>query len=195
MNSRAAWRRRGRGSTCSSRRRWSAMAWTKALRAGRLQPGNHARAACRPAAARPARRHPRLFRPSRRSAALKAGDGAEAAGDAHPRRHRRPHSRRRHLRRRTRPGRGRNPSRVAHFHGVPHGIGPDGLSSAEVLEARSAALACQRQAAGRRERQMADVRSMCAIGRRGQLGLNGGLPWEGNRGPRVHAPTWRASSR
>ena len=29
---------------------------------------------------------------------------------------------------------------------------------------------------------MADVRAMCAIGRRGQLGLNGGLPWEGNKG-------------
>jgi dihydromethanopterin reductase len=29
---------------------------------------------------------------------------------------------------------------------------------------------------------MADVRSMCAIGRRGQLGLNGGLPWEGEKG-------------
>ena len=29
---------------------------------------------------------------------------------------------------------------------------------------------------------MADVRAMCAIGRRGQLGLNGGLPWEGSKG-------------
>ncbi len=29
---------------------------------------------------------------------------------------------------------------------------------------------------------MADVRSICAIGRRGQLGLHGRLPWEGNRG-------------
>jgi dihydromethanopterin reductase len=29
----------------------------------------------------------------------------------------------------------------------------------------------------------ADVRAMCAIGRRGQLGLRGGLPWEGERGP------------
>lgn len=27
---------------------------------------------------------------------------------------------------------------------------------------------------------MADVRSICAIGRRGQLGLNGRMPWEGN---------------
>jgi dihydromethanopterin reductase len=27
---------------------------------------------------------------------------------------------------------------------------------------------------------MADVRAMCAIGVRGQLGLNGRLPWEGN---------------
>ena len=29
---------------------------------------------------------------------------------------------------------------------------------------------------------MADVRAMCAIGLRGQLGLNGKLPWEGNKG-------------
>jgi dihydromethanopterin reductase len=29
---------------------------------------------------------------------------------------------------------------------------------------------------------MTVVRAMCAIGQRGQLGLNGGLPWEGNRG-------------
>lgn len=29
---------------------------------------------------------------------------------------------------------------------------------------------------------MADVRSMCAIGKRGQLGLNGRLPWEGDKG-------------
>jgi dihydromethanopterin reductase len=29
---------------------------------------------------------------------------------------------------------------------------------------------------------MADVRVICAIGKRGQLGLNGRLPWEGNRG-------------
>ncbi len=27
-----------------------------------------------------------------------------------------------------------------------------------------------------------DVRSICAIGQRGQLGLNGELPWEGNTG-------------
>ncbi len=30
---------------------------------------------------------------------------------------------------------------------------------------------------------MADVRSMCAIGKRGQLGLHGQLPWEGAKGP------------
>ena len=30
---------------------------------------------------------------------------------------------------------------------------------------------------------MIDVRSMCAIGQRGQLGLNGHLPWEGNADP------------
>ncbi len=29
---------------------------------------------------------------------------------------------------------------------------------------------------------MADVRSIIAIGQRGQLGLNGELPWEGNKG-------------
>jgi len=29
---------------------------------------------------------------------------------------------------------------------------------------------------------VADVRAICAIGQRGQLGLNGGLPWEGNKG-------------
>ncbi len=27
---------------------------------------------------------------------------------------------------------------------------------------------------------MADVRAICAIGQRGQIGLNGELPWEGN---------------
>jgi dihydromethanopterin reductase len=30
---------------------------------------------------------------------------------------------------------------------------------------------------------MADVRAMCAIGERGQLGLDGRLPWEGAKGP------------
>ena len=29
---------------------------------------------------------------------------------------------------------------------------------------------------------MTDIRAMCAIGQRGQLGLNGRLPWEGNKG-------------
>ncbi len=29
---------------------------------------------------------------------------------------------------------------------------------------------------------MPDIRSVCAIGRRGQLGLRGKLPWEGNQG-------------
>ena len=29
---------------------------------------------------------------------------------------------------------------------------------------------------------MADIRAMCAIGLRGQLGLGGRLPWEGNKG-------------
>jgi dihydromethanopterin reductase len=30
---------------------------------------------------------------------------------------------------------------------------------------------------------MADVRAMCAIGRRGQLGLQGRMPWEGEQAP------------
>lgn len=30
---------------------------------------------------------------------------------------------------------------------------------------------------------MPQVRAMCAIGRRGQLGLDGRMPWEGERGP------------
>jgi dihydromethanopterin reductase len=29
---------------------------------------------------------------------------------------------------------------------------------------------------------LADVRAMCAIGMRGQLGLGGKMPWEGNKG-------------
>ena len=33
-----------------------------------------------------------------------------------------------------------------------------------------------------KESDLADVRAMCAIGIRGQLGLNGRLPWEGNKG-------------
>ena len=38
---------------------------------------------------------------------------------------------------------------------------------------------------------MADVRSMCAIGLRGQLGLHGRLPWEGNRDPEFIADVER----
>ncbi|WP_181706378.1 dihydrofolate reductase [Chthonobacter rhizosphaerae] len=38
---------------------------------------------------------------------------------------------------------------------------------------------------------MADVRSMCAIGLRGQLGLNGWLPWEGDRRPEFVADVER----
>ena len=38
---------------------------------------------------------------------------------------------------------------------------------------------------------MADIRSMCAIGQRGQLGLNGRLPWEGNKGPEYVADVRR----
>jgi dihydromethanopterin reductase len=32
------------------------------------------------------------------------------------------------------------------------------------------------------EDTVADIRAICAIGQRGQLGLNGRLPWEGNKG-------------
>jgi dihydromethanopterin reductase len=38
---------------------------------------------------------------------------------------------------------------------------------------------------------MADVRVMCAIGKRGQLGLGGRLPWEGNRGAEYRADVER----
>jgi dihydromethanopterin reductase len=33
-----------------------------------------------------------------------------------------------------------------------------------------------------KEKGVAQIRAMCAIGLRGQLGLKGGLPWEGNKG-------------
>lgn len=36
-----------------------------------------------------------------------------------------------------------------------------------------------------------DVRAMCAIGRRGQLGLRGRLPWEGQSGPEFQADVAR----
>ena len=38
---------------------------------------------------------------------------------------------------------------------------------------------------------MPDIRAMCAIGRRGQLGLNGRMPWEGARGPEYTADVRR----
>ncbi len=38
---------------------------------------------------------------------------------------------------------------------------------------------------------MADVRVICAIGKRGQLGLDGGLPWEGNPGREYKADVAR----
>lgn len=38
---------------------------------------------------------------------------------------------------------------------------------------------------------MTFVRSMCAIGQRGQLGLNGRLPWEGETGPEYVADVAR----
>jgi dihydromethanopterin reductase len=41
------------------------------------------------------------------------------------------------------------------------------------------------------EVQAADVRSMCAIGLRGQLGLGGVMPWEGNKGPEYIADVKR----
>ena len=38
---------------------------------------------------------------------------------------------------------------------------------------------------------MPEVRAMCAIGRRGQLGLNGRMPWEGAKGPEFTADVQR----
>lgn len=38
---------------------------------------------------------------------------------------------------------------------------------------------------------MTYVRSMCAIGQRGQLGLNGQLPWEGTKAPEYKADVER----
>jgi dihydromethanopterin reductase len=38
---------------------------------------------------------------------------------------------------------------------------------------------------------MSYVRAMCAIGRRGQLGLDGVLPWEGAKGPEYIADVQR----
>lgn len=38
---------------------------------------------------------------------------------------------------------------------------------------------------------MTDVRAMCAIGQRGQLGLDGRLPWEGNKDPEYVADVAR----
>src|SRR5262245_45102560 len=38
---------------------------------------------------------------------------------------------------------------------------------------------------------MPDIRAMCAIGRRGQLGLNGRMPWEGAKGPDYTADVQR----
>jgi dihydromethanopterin reductase len=35
------------------------------------------------------------------------------------------------------------------------------------------------------------VRVICAVGKSGQLGLNGGLPWEGNRSPEFAADVAR----
>ncbi|MGH6922248.1 MAG: diacylglycerol kinase [Propylenella sp.] len=37
----------------------------------------------------------------------------------------------------------------------------------------------------------ADIRVMCAIGRRGQLGRKGVMPWEGNKGPEFVADVAR----
>jgi dihydromethanopterin reductase len=38
---------------------------------------------------------------------------------------------------------------------------------------------------------VADIRVICAIGQRGQLGLNGRLPWEGDSGPEYVADVAR----
>jgi dihydromethanopterin reductase len=42
-----------------------------------------------------------------------------------------------------------------------------------------------------RKHAVTDVRSICAIGQRGQLGLDGGLPWEGHRGAEYVADVQR----
>ena len=42
-----------------------------------------------------------------------------------------------------------------------------------------------------KEEHVADIRVICAIGQRGQLGLNGGLPWEGNGEPEYVADVAR----
>jgi dihydromethanopterin reductase len=39
--------------------------------------------------------------------------------------------------------------------------------------------------------RMADVRAICAIGKRGQLGLAGRMPWEGHPGPEFKADVAR----
>jgi dihydromethanopterin reductase len=38
---------------------------------------------------------------------------------------------------------------------------------------------------------MPDIRDMCAIGWRGQVGLNGRMPWEGAKGPEYSADVQR----
>src|SRR5258707_642724 len=38
---------------------------------------------------------------------------------------------------------------------------------------------------------MTEIRAMCAIGRHGQLGLDGRLPWEGHTGPEYIADVQR----
>ena len=48
-----------------------------------------------------------------------------------------------------------------------------------------------RRAAARQGVAMPDIRAMCAIGRRGQLGLNGRMPWEGAKGPEYTADVHR----
>ena len=58
----------------------------------------------------------------------------------------------------------------------------------ETARVRHAAL---RLAAARQDVAMPDIRAMCAIGRRGQLGLNGRMPWEGAKGPEYTADVQR----
>ncbi len=62
----------------------------------------------------------------------------------------------------------------------------EGFAGAQPPRRREIASECRtlvQEGWGRaRERVMSYVRAMCAIGKRGQLGLNGMLPWEGAKG-------------
>jgi dihydromethanopterin reductase len=52
----------------------------------------------------------------------------------------------------------------------------------ESLPKRQRPIRSRQLAAASKESNVADIRAICAIGQSGQLGLNGALPWEGNKG-------------